>query len=181
MVEQQNPKKSSEEQNLMRKIRVTKITLNCGAGKNEALLEKGVKLLTKLSPVVPMKTKTTKRIPGWGLRPNLAIGCKATIRHGAKELLLRLLEAREMKLMAKQFDAQGNFSFGIAEYIDIPGLEYDPDLKIMGLEVAVSLERPGYSIKRRKVRSAKVGASHIVSKEDAIKFAREELGITIES
>lgn len=180
MAEQQ---KSQEvmKTNPMRKIRVSKITLNCGAGKNEALLEKGVVLLKKLSPIAPMKTKTTKRIPGWGLRPNLAIGCKATIRKGAKELLLRLLEARGMKLKAKQFDAQGNFSFGIAEYIDIPGLEYDPDLKIIGLEVAVSLERPGYSIKRRKVRCQKVGRAHLVSKEDAIKFAQEELGIQIEA
>ena len=181
MTSEENSKKQGSELNPMRKIKVSKITLNCGAGKNEALLEKAVKLLAKLSPVAPMKTKTTKRIPGWGLRPNLAIGCKATVREGAKELLLRLLEARGMKLVAKQFDAQGNFSFGIAEYIDIPGLEYDPDLKIIGLEVAVSLERPGYSIKRRKVRSRKVGAGHVVSKEDAIKFAREELGITVEA
>ncbi|MAG60639.1 50S ribosomal protein L5 [archaeon] len=180
MAEENIPKKASES-NPMRKIRVSKITLNCGAGKNEALLEKAVKLLKKLSPVNPMKTKTTKRIPGWGLRPNLAIGCKATVREGARELLLRLLEAKAMTLKAKQFDAQGNFSFGIAEYIDIPGLEYDPDLKIMGLEVAVSLERPGYSIKRRKIRSRKVGSTHVVSKEDAIKFAREELGITVEA
>lgn len=179
MAEQQEAQKKSES-NPMREIRVTKITLNCGAGKNEALLEKGMKLLARLSPVAPMKTKTQKRIPGWGLRPNLPIGCKATVRKGAKELLLRLLQAKGMKLKAKQFDAQGNFSFGIAEYIDIPGLEYDPDLKIMGLEVAVSLERPGYSIKRRKVRCKKIGHAHVVSKEDAIKFAQEKLGITIE-
>ena len=175
-----NSNKASAKVSPMRQVKVAKITLNCGAGKNEALLEKGVKVLTKLSSVKPMKTKTTKRIPGWGLRPNLAIGCKATIRHGAKELLLKLLKARGDKLQSKQFDAQGNFSFGIAEYIDIPGLEYDPDLKIMGLEVAVSLERPGYRIKRRKVRSQKVGKAHVVSKEDAIAFAQNELGITIE-
>ena len=171
----------AEKVNLMRQIYVRKITLNCGAGKNEALLEKGMKLLAKLSPVAPMKTKTTKRIPGWGLRPNLAIGCKATIRKNARELLLRLLKAKAMTLKAKQFDNQGNFSFGIAEYIDIPGLEYDPELKIMGLEVAVSLERPGYGIKKRKIRPKKIGSKHLITKEDAILFAEKELGITIEA
>ena len=100
MAEEQNVTAAGKT-NPMRQIRVTKITLNCGAGKNEALLEKGVKLLKKLSPITPMKTKTTKRIPAWGLRPNLAIGCKATVRKGAKDLLLRLLKAKSMTLKAK--------------------------------------------------------------------------------
>jgi large subunit ribosomal protein L5 len=173
-------KKVINKTNPMRRVRVEKITLNCGAGKNEALLEKAMKLLKKLSPVAPMKTKTSKRIPGWGLRPNLPIGCKATVRKGAKELLLKLLKSKGDKILAKQFDEQGNFSFGIAEYIDIPGMEYDPDLKIMGLEVAVSLERPGYAIKRRKIRNKKIGKAHIVTKSDAIEFVKTDLGITVE-
>ncbi len=180
MAEEQTSAKKGTKENPMREIRVAKITLNCGSGKNDALLEKSLKLLKKISPVAPMKTITKKRIPGFGLRPGLAIGCKSTVRKGAHELLLRLLEAKGKTLYAKQFDAQGNFSFGIAEYIDIPGLEYDPDLKIIGLEVAVSLERPGYRIKRRKLRNQKVGKSHVVSKEDAITFAQEKLGITVE-
>ena len=112
--------------NPMQEIKISKITLNIGAGKNEDLLKKGIKLLQKLSPLKPVKTITKKRIPGWGLRPGLAIGCKVTVRDGAKELIQRLLVAKENKLTVKNFDSQGNFSFGIAEYIDIEGLTYDP-------------------------------------------------------
>ncbi len=167
--------------NPMREIRVTKITLNVGAGKNEEMLKKGLKLLGKLSSVKPVTTTSSKRIPGWGLRPGLKIGVKVTVRKEAEALLKRLLEAKENRLSPKSFDKSGNFSFGIHEYIDIPGLEYDPDLKIMGLEVAVSLERPGYRIKKRRLATKKVGKKHQVSKEDAIAFVQERLGITVEA
>ena len=41
---------------------------------------KGLKLLEKLTSCKPVETKTQKRVPGWGLRPGLAIGCKVTVR-----------------------------------------------------------------------------------------------------
>ena len=152
--ENKNPEPEQQQQqieNLMKKIKVAKITLNIGAGKNEDLLKKGLKLLQKLSPLTPVKTVTKKRIPGWGLRPGLAIGCKVTVRKNPEELLKKLLVAKENILKEKCFDNQGNFSFGVPEYIDIEGLEYDPDLKILGLEAAVTLERPGYRIRKRRI------------------------------
>ena len=180
MADEKQQTSPSVKENSMRDIRVTKITLNIGAGKNDDTLKKGLTLLKKLTPVVPVKTSTDKRIPGWGLRPGLVIGCKVTVRKDAKELLIRLLKAKDNILKSRNFDAQGSFSFGIAEYIDIPGLEYDPDLKIMGLEVAVTLERPGFRIKKRKISPQKVGKKHLISKEDAMNFATTELGVTIE-
>ena len=82
--------------NVMKEIKVAKLTLNIGAGKNEDLLKKGLILLKKLSPLVPVKTFTQKRIPGWGLRPGLAIGCKVTVRKNPEELLKRLLVAKKI-------------------------------------------------------------------------------------
>ena len=90
-------------QNPLRKIRIEKITLNVGAGKNEDLLKKGLVLLQKLSPVKPVKTTTQKRIPGWGLRPGLAIGCKVTIRENTEDLLKRLVTAKDNILKEKSF------------------------------------------------------------------------------
>lgn len=169
-----------EKNNPMKEIKVSKVTLNIGAGKNEDLLKKGIVLLKKLSPLNPVKTTTQKRIPGWGLRPGLAIGCKVTIRNNPEELLKRLLVAKENKLKEKCFDNNGNFSFGVPEYIDIEGLEYDPDLKIMGLEVAVTLERPGFRVKKRKISNRSIGKSHKITKEEAIEFAKTKLGAEVE-
>lgn len=165
--------------NKMTEIRIAKVTLNIGAGKNEDLLNKGVKLLQKLSPVQPVKTITQKRIPGWGLRPGLAIGAKATIRKDIEELLKRLFVAKEKRLPNTSFDNMGNLSFGIHEYIDIGGLEYDPDLKILGLEVAITLERPGYRIKRRRIRTTNIGKNHQVTKEQAISFIQQKFGVEV--
>ncbi len=164
----------------MGKITIAKITLNMGAGKNEDLLKKGLVLLQKFSPLHPVKTVTTKRIPGWGLRPGLAIGCKVTIRKDAEKLLHRLLAAKGHRLRAGNFDQQGNVSFGIPEYIDVDGLSYDPELKIIGLEAAVTLERPGYRVKKRKIKKGRIGKAQIVSRDDAINFFRS-LGVEVES
>ena len=60
--------------NKMREIRIEKITLNIGAGKDVGKLEKGVKLLKNITGINPVKTVTQKRIPTWGLRPGLPIG-----------------------------------------------------------------------------------------------------------
>ena len=162
--------------NPMRKIRIEKITLNVGAGKDEEVLKKGIKLLKKITGIEPLKTYTQKRIAAWGLRPNLAIGCKITLRgKKAIDILKRLLEARDNLLSRKQFDNEGNFAFGIKEYIDIPGVDYDPEIKIMGLEVAVTLERPGFRIKKRRIKVRRISKKHIITKTEAIDFAQKEL------
>ncbi len=171
--------KTAQDKNPMRNIKIVGITLNIGAGKNEDLLKKGLILLKKLSPLTPVKTVTKKRIPNWGLRPGLVIGCKVTIRNDPELLLKRLLAAKSNRLPRNCFDSQGNLSFGIPEYIDIEGLEYDPQLKIIGLEVAVTLERPGYRIKRRKLRQVPVGKNHRIINEEAIAFMEEKLGVEV--
>ncbi len=163
----------------MKDINIRKVTLNIGVGKNEDMLKKGIVLLKKLSPQEPVKTVTKKRIPNWGLRPGLVIGCKVTLRKDTEQLLKRLLAAKGFALSPKSFDERGNFSFGIPEYIDIEGLDYDPDLKIMGLEVAVTLERPGYRIKRRRINPKSVGKAHQIGKDEAIAFVTQRLGVTV--
>ncbi|MBI2581794.1 50S ribosomal protein L5 [Candidatus Woesearchaeota archaeon] len=163
----------------MKKIKITKITLNVGAGKNEEMLKKGVKLLQKISSCKPVETKTNKRIPGWGLRPGLSIGCKVTVRQDCEKLLKRLLAAKENTLKNSSFDDQGNFSFGVPEYIDIQGLDYDPELKIMGLEVAVTLERPGFRVKKRRIKPTSIGSNHRINKQEAIAFV-QQLGVEVQ-
>ena len=167
--------------NLMREVKIEKITLNIGAGKDQAKLEKGILLLKSIASITPIKTYTSKRIPEWGLRPGLPIGCKLTIRKiAAEELLKRLLDAKENKLKKSQFDKEGNMSFGIHEYIDIAGVKYDPQIGIMGLEVCVTLERPGFRIKRRSFKIRKIPSKHKITKEEAIEFIKKKFNVEIE-
>lgn len=166
--------------NPMQQPRIEKLTLNIGAGKDQNRLEKGVVVLKMITGINPMKTITQKRIPTWGLRPGLPIGCKLTLRKSkAAEILTRLLAAKEQRLRDSQFDDSGNISFGIHEYIDIPGITYDPKIGVLGLQVCVTLEKPGYRIKRRKIEQKTVPKKHTVSKAEAMAFMQKTFGITI--
>lgn len=167
--------------NAMRSIKIEKVTLNIGAGKDQSKLEKGLILLNAIAQATPVKTITNKRIQEWGLRPGLPIGCKLTLRkEKAVKILPRLLEAIEHKLAARQFDENGNVAFGIHEYIEIPGVKYDPKIGIMGLEVCVTLERPGYRIKRRRLMARKIPTRHRIKKAEAIEFMTKNFNISLE-
>jgi large subunit ribosomal protein L5 len=137
-------------------------------------------LLKNITGIEPVKTFTNKRIPNWGLRPGLPIGCKLTLRGSpAKELLVRLLSAKDNRLEEKQFDKEGNLAFGIHEYIDIPGAKYDPKIGIAGLEVCITLERPGFRIKRRRIKKSRIPKKHRITREEAMEFMKKEFGIKI--
>jgi large subunit ribosomal protein L5 len=158
----------------MRRISVEKVTLNIGAGKDTQLLNKGVKLLEQLTGVPPVKTVTHKRIPAWGLRPGLPIGCKITLRgKRAEALITRLLAAKSGKLEPRNYDENGNISFGIPEYIDIEGAKYDPEIGIIGLQACITLTRPGYRVKNRRIRAGTVHPRHVITKTEAIAFMAE--------
>ncbi len=167
--------------NVMKKIRIEKLTLNIGAGTSQERLKKGMKLIKNLAGIDPVKTTSDKRIPSWGVRPGLPIGCKLTLRkEKAKELLARLLKAKENKLNLSNFDNNGNVSFGIHEYIDVPGLSYDSEIGIMGFEASVTLSRPGFRVKYRKKQKSKPGKKHRITKEDSIGFFKKEFNIVVE-
>ena len=167
--------------NSMKKIKVEKVTLNIGAGKDQSRLDKGIVLLNSIGNGTPVKTVTNKRVQEWGLRPGLPIGCKLTLRKSkAVNLLPRLLESVDNKLSQQQFDDNGSIAFGIPEYIEIPGIKYDPKIGIMGLQVCVTLERPGFRIKRRKIMPRKIPARHRISMQEAIDFMSKNFNTMVE-
>lgn len=166
--------------NLMKRIEIEKMTLNVGAGKDPKKLEKGVLLLKHLTGIDPVKTITQKRIPTWGLRPGLPIGCKITIRDKdvIKNLLQRFLKAKNNSLQETQFDENGNLAFGIHEYIDIPSVQYTPDVGIMGFQITITLKRPGFRVKVRKVQKRKVKKSHRISRQEAMEFMKNSFNVS---
>ncbi len=166
--------------NIMKSIKIEKVTLNIGAGKDQARLEKGLSLLNAITNETPIKTITSKRIQEWGLRPGLPVGCKLTLRKDkAVKILPRLFDAVENRLSERQFDDNGNLAFGIHEYIEIPGVKYDPKIGILGLEVCVTLERPGYRIKRRRLLARKIPARHRISRQEAVEFMTKNFNIRV--
>jgi large subunit ribosomal protein L5 len=84
-------------------------------------------------------------------------------------------------LKEKNFDNAGNLSFGIEQYVFYDNVKYDPDIGTMGLQVAVTLEKPGYRVKHRKLNKAKVGKKHQISREEAIAFIKKTFNVKIEN
>ena len=165
--------------NPMQVVRLAKLTLNFGAGEAGTKLENGKKILDTVSGKASVITKTHKRTT-FGVAKHRPIGAMVTIRgKQATTLLATLLEANEKKLKASSFDSQGNVSFGIHEYINVPGIKYDPEVGILGFEVAVTLERPGYRVSRRRMRTGKIGKTHRVTPAAAQEFMKQTFGVTI--
>ncbi len=165
--------------NPMRAIRIEKITVNIGVGEPGEKLEKAKKLLESLLNKKIILTRTRKRTT-FGTPKGRTIGVKVTLRgKDAEEFLKRALEAREKRLPKTVFDTQGNFSFGVKEHIDMPGVKYDPELGIFGMDVSVTLERLGFRI-QRKAMARKLGRKHRITEEDAMQWVIGKFGIKVE-
>jgi large subunit ribosomal protein L5 len=164
--------------NKMQEVRIEKVTLNIGAGKDQNKLEKGMTLIKSITGIAPVKTITNKRIMGWGLRPGLPVGCKVTLRKKqAMDIIPRLLNVKDNTLDESQFDKNGNLALGIPEYIDIEGAKYDPKIGVMGLEACITFDKAGYRVKNRKVHASRIGKKHKVTKQEAIEFMKKKFNV----
>jgi large subunit ribosomal protein L5 len=166
--------------NPMLKPRIEKVTVNMAVGKSGEILERAAKVLQELTGQRPCKRKAKKTIRDFGIRKGEPIACLVTLRkERAKEFLKKAFQAVDNKLSKENFDNNGNFSFGIREHIEIPGTKYVPELGIHGMDVCVTLCRPGYRVKRRRRAKADVGAKHKLTSEEAMLFIKEEFGVEI--
>ena len=167
-------------ENPMRKIKMEKIVLSCGAiGQDLEKSKKLIEFLTKKKAQI-IKSGPKRRIPAFGVKPGMELGVRVTIRgEFAKETLKRLLGAVDNTIKAKQV-MSNTFSFGIKEYIEIPGIEYQREIGIRGLSVTVVFIRPGVRVKRRKIKSAGLPARQYASREEIITFMKENFKTEIE-
>ncbi len=156
--------------NPMRKIEIEKIVLSIGGTGEE--LEKGFRLLKILTGRTPAKMQSRKRIPSLGVRPKLEVGVVVTIRKNPEETLRKMLSALDNILKKSQI-SENNFSFGIKEYIEIPGTEYQRDIGIRGLDVTITFKRAGRRVKLKKIKKAKIPKRQAITREEIIKFMEE--------
>jgi len=166
--------------NHMRKPKIHSVTVNIGVGGSGEKLEKAMKVLETITNQRPTPVKAKKSLRDFNLRKGERIACKVTLRGlRANEFLKAALVANESTLKTTSFDLNGNFSFGIKEHIELPNTTYDPDTGIFGMDVCVSLERPGYRVKRRKMSRRKIPKSHRITREEAILFIKREFNIKL--
>ncbi|MBT8074751.1 MAG: 50S ribosomal protein L5 [Xanthomonadales bacterium] len=139
---------SLELKNVMEVPKITKITLNMGVG--EAVTDKKVMAhavgdMTAISGQKPIIINARKSVASFKIRDGWPVGCKVTLRRERMfEFLDRLVNIsipriRDFRgLKRKSFDGRGNYSFGIAEQIMFPEIDFDKIDTIRGMDITIT-------------------------------------------
>jgi len=166
--------------NPMMQPRIAKVTVNIGVGDGGEKLEKAEKILGKLTGAKPVRTLGKENNRELGVRPGAPIGCKVTLRGElAEDFVRRALYSRKNRIYEYSFDNQGNLQFGVADYTNFEGERYDPELGVFGMDVAITMEKPGHRIKHRRLLARKIPEHHRVSREECKAFLTQKFAIEV--
>ena len=167
-------------ENPMKEIKIGKVVVNIGVGQSGQPLSNAMQILEQVTGQKPNQRAAKQSIRPWGIRQGEPMACAVTLRgERADEFLRKAFTAVRHRINPRSFDKDGNFTFGIREHIDIPGTRYDPQMGIIGMDVAVTLERAGYRVSRRKRANSKVGSSHRVTPEEAKEYVSKTYEVTM--
>jgi large subunit ribosomal protein L5 len=160
--------------------RIEKVVVNLNVGKSGEPLEKANKVLQEITGQTPVKKKAKKTIRDFGIREGESIAVVVTLRkQKAIDFLKKILPIVDSKISARSFDLRGNFSFGLKEHIEIPGVKYDPEIGIFGMDICVTVNRPGQRVKIRKKQDQSIGPKHVLTPEESMVFIKQLLGVEI--
>ncbi len=160
--------------------RIEKVVVNLNVGKSGEPLEKAFKVLQEIAGQTPVKKNAKTSIRDFGIRKGEPIACVVTLRRQpAVDFLKKVLPVIDNKISKSSFDERGNFAFGLKEHIEIPGVRYDPDIGIFGMDICVAINRKGDRVRDRRRRKAKVGKKHLLTPEESILFTKQTLGVEI--
>jgi large subunit ribosomal protein L5 len=163
----------------MKKISVGKVVINIGVGKSGEPLEKAKHALEELTARQPSVRGAKNSVRDFNIHKGEPIGAMVTLRREpAVNFLRTVLASTRNILKASSFDSYGNISIGIREHIDIPGTKYNPEIGIFGMDVSISLTRPGYRIAKKRDK-ARIGKGHRIKREEAIEFFKQQFGAEI--
>jgi len=101
--------------------------------------------MTAISGQKPIIINSRKSVASFKIRDGWPVGCKVTLRRERMyEFLDRLVNIsipriRDFRgLSRKSFDGRGNYSFGIAEQIMFPEIDFDKIDTIRGMDITIT-------------------------------------------
>jgi large subunit ribosomal protein L5 len=133
--------------NVMQIPGVVKVVVNMGVGeaaKDSKLIDGAVRDLTLITGQKPQVTKARKSIAQFKLREGMPIGTHATLRGDRMwEFLDRLVtfalpRIRDFRgLSPKQFDGNGNYTFGLSEQSVFHEIDQDKIDRVRGMDITI--------------------------------------------
>ncbi|MFA4825729.1 MAG: 50S ribosomal protein L5 [Methanoregula sp.] len=164
----------------MRDIYIDKVVVHMGVGESGEKLVKAENIMKTITGQTSIRTIAKMTQPAFSIRKGAPIGCKVTLRgKPAREFFKTAVGILNKTVFESQFDKSGNISFGVEEHTDFPGMSYDPQIGIFGMDVNVVLERKGIRITRRRVARKKLPAKQRVNKQDAIAFLKQDYQVEV--
>ncbi|THJ66411.1 50S ribosomal protein L5 [Arthrobacter echini] len=127
--------------------RLVKVVVNMGVGdaaKDSKLIDGAVKDLTAITGQKPQVTRARKSIAQFKLREGMPIGAHATLRGDRmweftdRLVSLALPRIRDFRgLNGKQFDGNGNYTFGLTEQSMFHEIDQDRIDRVRGMDITV--------------------------------------------
>ncbi|SDS81993.1 50S ribosomal protein L5 [Paraoerskovia marina] len=142
---------------------LTKVVVNMGVGdaaKDSKLIEGAIRDLTAITGQKPQVTKARKSIAQFKLREGMPIGAHVTLRGDRMWEFLDRLTATALPrirdfrgLSPKQFDGNGNYTFGLTEQSMFHEIDQDKIDRVRGMDITVvttaTTDDEGRSLLRR--------------------------------
>ena len=136
-----------QHRNVMEIPRVVKVVVNMGVGEaahDSKMIEGAVRDLAAITGQKPQVTRARKSIAQFKLRAGQPIGAYATVRGDRMwEFLDRLISIslpriRDFRgLSPKQFDGNGNYTFGLTEQSVFHEIDADSIDRVRGMDITV--------------------------------------------
>ncbi|MDO4253971.1 MAG: 50S ribosomal protein L5 [Kocuria sp.] len=133
--------------NVMQTPRIVKVVVNMGVGdaaKDSKLIDGAVRDLTAITGQKPVINRAKKSIAQFKLREGMPIGCHVTLRGDRMwEFLDRLVSLalpriRDFRgLSDRQFDGNGNYTFGLTEQSMFHEIDQDQIDRVRGMDITV--------------------------------------------
>lgn len=166
--------------NPMRVPRIEKVVVNIGVGEGGDKLVKAEKVIEMVTGVKPSRTLSKVANRDWGLRVGAPIGVRVTLRgEEAVVFIKKALDIRQFRVPDYSFDDGGNLNFGVPDYTDFPGMKYDPEIGIFGMDIAVVIARPGNRVKSRRVESRRIPRAHKVARPEAMAMMVAQFNVEV--
>jgi large subunit ribosomal protein L5 len=162
----------------MRTPSIEKVVVHMAVGEGGRELQNAQEILEEIAGQESVQTLAKRTVAEFDIREGDPIGAKTTLRgDDAHEFLETALPLTELSV--SQFDDTGNFSFGVAEHTEFPSQEYDPQIGIYGLDVTVTLVRPGYRVAQRDKETRSIPSGHQMTTDDAASYVASTFDVEV--